>query len=76
MKRSEFIYGLKEALQRKENLAEDMALKDIEEWDSLAVIAFIAFCDELFSIQIDGENIQQCKTVSDLIDLANDYLED
>lgn len=76
MKRSEFIYGLKEALQREENLAEDMALKDIGEWDSLAVMTFIAFCDEHFSIQINGENIQQCKTVSDLIDLAKDHLED
>jgi len=76
MKRSEFIDGLKEVLQREENLSEDMALKDIGEWDSLAVMSFIAFCDEHFSTQINGENIQQCKTVSDLIDLAKDHLED
>jgi acyl carrier protein len=76
MKRSEFIDGLREALQSEVNLAEDMALKDIGEWDSLAVIAFIAFCDERFSIQVNGENIQQCKTVSDLIGLVKDHLED
>jgi len=75
MNRSELIEKLKETFQSEKELTEDIALADIEEWDSLAVLSIISLYDTLFSKILEGEDIVNCKTVSDLLALVNDQLE-
>ena len=41
-------------------------LESLEEWDSLAVIGFVALLDEHFSRSVPAVKISDCKTVSDL----------
>ena len=50
-----------------ENLAPDTILADIEEWDSVAILSFIAMMDEEFDKSIKGSEIRQFVTVSDAL---------
>ncbi len=45
-------------------------LSDLEEWDSLAIVGFIALVDEEFSIAVPPTRLRECQMVSDLGDLA------
>ncbi|RDU66512.1 acyl carrier protein [Helicobacter didelphidarum] len=75
MTKQAFLESLKDALQRDEDLSEDMALEDIEEWDSLSIISLISLYDSLFGITLSGNTLKNCKGVSDLIKLANGKIE-
>ena len=50
-------------------LKPDTALKDLEEWDSIALISFIALVDDEFDRVVKGTVIKQQKTVADLMAL-------
>ena len=50
-------------------LKPDTALKDLEEWDSIALISFIALVDDEFDRVVKGTVIKKHKTVSDLMAL-------
>ena len=45
------------------------ALNDLEEWDSIALISFIALVDDEFDRVVKGTVIKQQKTVADLMAL-------
>jgi acyl carrier protein len=71
MDRATFIAALEDMLELNHGtLHEDRALADIEVWDSLAVISFIALVDEHFNQVIAGEALAKAKTVGDLVGLA------
>lgn len=42
-------------------------LKDLDEWDSMAVLVLIGFLDENFSITTSGEDVNKFNTVEDII---------
>lgn len=46
------------------------ALEDIEQWDSLAVISFIAMVDERMNIVVEGEALSESRTIEDLYRLV------
>ncbi len=45
-------------------------LADLENWDSLAVISFIALADEHFGTLVEGRKLTAAKTVGDLYTLV------
>ena len=45
-------------------------LNDLDGWDSLAVIEYIALVDEQFGVDVAPDKIRKCKRVQDLVDLA------
>ena len=45
-------------------------LESLEEWDSLALIGFVALLDEHFSQSVPASRISDCKTVSELADIV------
>ena len=45
---------------------------DIEEWDSVAILSFIAMMDEEFNKAVKGAEIREAKTVQDLFELMVD----
>lgn len=53
------------------DLKADLKLEAIEGWDSLAVVSTIALVDQYFGLSISGEDIFQCRTFSDVLDLIN-----
>lgn len=48
-------------------------LKNIEAWDSLAVMAFIAMVDEEFNVMVPPAQLAKSKTVADLITLIEEH---
>lgn len=44
----------------------DTVFKDLEIWDSLAVLVVIAMTDARFNVTINGDDIKKASTVNDL----------
>lgn len=77
MNKQEFLTHFETLLEEDaETIASDKSLAELDAWDSLAVISFIAFIDERFEITLSPEKIYQAKTVSDLIVLLGDNITD
>ncbi len=49
-------------------------LDEIEGWDSLAVISFIAMADEKLQQSVSAAKLSECKTVPDLLNLLGDKI--
>lgn len=47
----------------------EMKLDDIDEWDSIALISFIALIDDEFDKILKGAIVKEQKTVADLMNL-------
>ncbi len=67
MNKTEFLEELQDVLQRDDALTADMALQEIPEWDSLAMMAVVAFFDRNFDIKLTFNDFKNFKTVEDLI---------
>lgn len=50
-------------------LEPETVLEDLDEWDSVAVISFIALVDDEFDKVIKGTSVREQKTVADLMTL-------
>ncbi|AWK85495.1 phosphopantetheine-binding protein [Azospirillum thermophilum] len=71
MDRKDFLLALDEMLELDAGtLTGDEVLETLENWDSLAVISFIALVDEKLGVVLEGEKLAKAKTVSDLLALA------
>ncbi len=46
-------------------------LEEVKEWDSLAVMTFLNFCDENFSDSPDVDDLFACKTFEDVYNLVS-----
>lgn len=53
------------------SLTGDEMLADLPEWDSLAVISFIALVDEKLGLAVEGEALAKAKRVADLLALVD-----
>ena len=61
---------LSETLEQETPLASDKLLSEIEEWDSLAVVTFIAMADIKYKKTIQLQDIIKATTISDLYALV------
>jgi acyl carrier protein len=79
MKTKDFINELKNALEIEDEDKEitlETDLRDLEEYDSLSVLAIIAMIDENFGKQIPSSDFAKVTTVKSLMDLiGKDYFE-
>ena len=66
MTREEFLTQMLDVLEREEDLSFDMELADIEEWDSLAVMATMAFLHKNFGIETSMSDYKGMVTVEDI----------
>ncbi len=72
MSTREKIAKLEDLMELDENtLQEDTILNDIDEWDSIAAISYIALLDEEFNVSISADTIKGFKTVADAISYMN-----
>lgn len=55
-----------------EELNVDTVLKDLDEWDSVAALSFIAMMDEEFGKEIKGSEIKQFVTVQDALNVMEE----
>ena len=66
MSNEEFLEQMLEVLQREDELQFDMALEDIDEWDSLAVMATMAFLHKEFGVETSMADYKTMKTIEDI----------
>jgi acyl carrier protein len=52
----------------------DERLADLEAWDSLKVMEFLAFADGEFSMAVPPKAVGACKTVGDLVGLLGNHI--
>lgn len=52
-----------------ESATMDSVLADIEEWDSLSIVSFVAFANSSCGKKVAPAVIRECKTVRDLYNL-------
>jgi acyl carrier protein len=52
------------------SIQENQALGDIPQWDSLAVVAFMALADSDYGKKVTPAAITSCRSVADLIKLV------
>ena len=77
MTRDEFLRALEEALMIDPGTMQNgMALVDIPEWDSLAVVELQGIADEALQTELQPEQIGTCETVDDLVALVAAKLSD
>lgn len=76
MTKKELLQMLEEIVEADpDTLTGEELIKDLESWDSLAVVNFIALVDENFGITLSPEKIMNSKTVNDLVSLLDGYIE-
>tara|TARA_Y100000992_G_scaffold59065_1_gene36008 strand:+ start:202 stop:426 length:225 start_codon:yes stop_codon:yes gene_type:complete len=67
MNETEFYRFIEDKLELKKNsIKKDTILKDIEDWDSLAILTFIAVMDTDFKKKINNKIILKAKKGIDL----------
>lgn len=54
------------------SLTPETVLKELENWDSLAMISLIALLDEKFSKKVPGKTIKSFQTVQDIINVMGE----
>lgn len=70
MTESQFLREIEEILELDEGkLLGDEKLTNLEDWNSLAVVSFIAMVDEKVNLTLNARKIQDCTTVRDLMSL-------
>lgn len=55
----------------RDELSEGMVLEDIETWDSVAVLSFIAVMNDRFNKFPNANEIRAYKTIGDLLNAMN-----
>ena len=66
MTRDEFIVEMQDVLQTDEQLTAETVLADLAEWDSLAVMATMAFLDRNFGVKLSVADIKELNTIGDI----------
>lgn len=67
----EFLFEIDQILEYEPGtVALHDILAELEAWDSLAILSFIAMIDETFQLQVPGREIAKCKSVLDLVELV------
>jgi len=51
-------------------------LDQVPNWDSLAVVNFIATSNGLFGIVLSPKSVKECRSIADLLALVSDQLTD
>jgi acyl carrier protein len=62
-----FVEHLAEALEQSpEGLSRETKLRDIPNWDSLAILTTISMVDEQYDVTLSGPELQECETIGDV----------
>lgn len=75
MNKDDFIDIFKELIQTDDDIALDTRLEDVEEWDSMAIMAMMAWYDVEKGVKTDFDALMALETVGDLAKLSPDYSE-
>lgn len=66
----EFLEKMSDLLDTEQEIKMDTELKEIEEWDSLSFVSFLAVAQTTYKKNIAPTQLKQAKTIQDLYDLV------
>lgn len=69
MTENAFIEKMVDLMDTEDELTMDTKLMDLEEWDSLSFVSFIAFANAQAGKKLTPDMVRSAKTVSDLYHL-------
>lgn len=75
MNSAEFLETFQELIQTDNELSMNTPLADIEEWDSMAIMAAIAYFDVTHGKQLTFEDFAQAKVVGDIAGMIPGFQE-
>lgn len=68
---NEFLAEFQDLLQRDEEIVPSTVLSDMEEWDSMSIMACMAWFDVKFEVKMPYKVYAEQETVQDIIALSN-----
>ena len=66
MTKEEFLVEMQDVLQTEVNLTMETILTDLDEWDSLAMTATMAFLDKKFGVKVKIADLKTLATIGDI----------
>ena len=66
MTHQEFLTEMMDVLQTEQKLSLDTVLAELDEWDSLSVMATMAFLDTSFGVKTTMADYREMKTIGDI----------
>ena len=66
MTKEDFLTEMQDVLQTEEELFMDTVLDDLDEWDSLSVMATMAFLEKNFCVKTTLKDYKEMKTIGDI----------
>lgn len=69
MSKEDFVQELIEILEN-EDVNENTAFRELEEWDSLAALSTISMIDGEFRVTVNNKDLRSVETVSELYDMV------
>lgn len=67
MTRETFLERIQDVLQTDATLTVETVLADLDEWDSLSMMALMAFVDKNFGIKLGIRDFKAMNTVGDIV---------
>ena len=67
MTRDEFLTEMQYVLQTDDTLTAETVLGDLAEWDSLSMMAPMAFLDQNFGVKVGLRDFKEMNTMADLM---------
>ena len=66
MTKDEFLEKMQDVLQTDDALTAETVLNDLAEWDSLAMMATMAFLDKNFGVKVGLKDFKEMSTIGDI----------
>lgn len=76
MTKDEFLQEIADALNEDAaDLRPDTEVESLDGWDSTGLLGLIATLDGSLDIQVDVDQLRECRTIQDLVGLAAEKLD-
>ncbi|WP_019551951.1 hypothetical protein [Propionispira raffinosivorans] len=72
MTKEQFLEKMIDLLDTEEEITMDSVLKDIEEWDSLSYVSFLAMANVSAGKKLKPETVKTAQTIGDLFELVKE----
>ncbi len=66
MSKEEFLVQMQDVLQTETELAMETVLDELDEWDSLSMMATMAFLDKNFGVKVKIADLKTLATIGDI----------
>lgn len=66
----QFIEKMIDVLDTEEDINANTVLEDLEEWDSLSLVSFVAMANASYGKKVQAKDVRNAETIADLYDLV------